>query len=311
MKAIVINKFGGPEVMEYMEHPDPIPNPDQILVDIRMAGINFSDTYQIENSYIYFNSARLPIVPGIEASFAINNKKFVGLTDSGSYAEKAVVNKNKIFEIPEGVTEEEALSAVCQGTTAYSLVNYKCKIKKGDLVLINGASSGFGMFLLQLCKIAGADVIGVTSNEKKIDFIKSLNVDFACMNNFDEIEKVINDIGRKPNFILEGYGGKHFESYYDILSDDGQIWSYGTAAREGFPKNIKRAESLKRTSMFWGMFIFNDKDNLSKTIQSVFDLIKTKKLKIVIGDKMELKNANLMHQKMKNRDTLGKLILTI
>jgi NADPH2:quinone reductase len=311
MKAIVINKFGGPEVMEYTEHADPIPNADQILVDIKMIGVNFLDTYQIENSYFYLNRSTLPMVPGIEAYFVINNKNFVGLTDSGSYAEKALVNKNKIFEVPEGVTEEEAIAAVCQGTTAYSLVNYECKIKKGDLVLINGASGGFGMFLLQLCKIAGADVIGVTSNEKKIDFIKSLNVDFACMNNFDEIEKVINNIGRKPNFIFEGYGGKYFESYYDILSDDGQIWSYGASAREGLPKNIKRPESLKRTSVFLGMFIFNERNKSSKTIQSVFDLIKTKKLKIVIGEKMELKNANLMHQKMRNRDTLGKLILTV
>ena len=311
MKAVVINKFGGPEVMEYMDHPDPVPKPDQILVDVRMIGVNFSDTYQIENSYIYFNSATLPIVPGIEASFFINNKNFVGLADSGSYAEKAVVSKNKIFEVPEGVTEEEALASVCQGTTAYNLVNYKCKIKKGDLVLINGASSGFGMFALQLCKIAGADVIGVTSNEKKIDFIKNLNVDFACINNFDEIEKVINSIGRKPNFIFEGYGGKHFESYYDILSDDGEIWSYGAAAREGLPKNIKRPVSLKRTSIFWGMTLFSEKDKLGKTMQCLFDLIKTKKLKVVIGDKMELKNANLMHQKMRNRDTLGKLMLTI
>jgi NADPH2:quinone reductase len=222
MKAIVINKFGGPEVMEYTEHADPIPNADQILVDIKMIGVNFLDTYQIENSYFYLNRSTLPMVPGIEAYFVINNKNFVGLTDSGSYAEKALVNKNKIFEVPEGVTEEEAIAAVCQGTTAYSLVNYECKIKKGDLVLINGASGGFGMFLLQLCKIAGADVIGVTSNEKKIDFIKSLNVDFACMNNFDEIVSYLQKEIRDGDIVITMGAGNIFKICDMLLKNNKQ-----------------------------------------------------------------------------------------
>jgi len=311
MKAIVINKFGGPEVIEYEDYNEPTPTQNQILVNIRMVGVSFFDTYQIENSHFILKSETPPIVPGVEASFSIDNKIFVGFTESGSYAEKSVVDKTKMFEVPEGVMEEEALSALSQGVTAYGLVNYACKIKKGDLVLINGASSGLSMILIQLCKMAGADVIGVTSSQKKIDFIKTLGVDFACLNSFNEIEKTLRSIGRKPNLIMDSYSGRSFMKYYEILSDDGHICTYGASAKEGIQTPNRKTDSLKTFSIFWGTKEFSDREKLKNAVNYIFNLIKTKKLKIVIGDKMELKNAKLMHEKIRNRNTFGKLILTI
>lgn len=311
MKAIVVKTFGGPDVMEYTDFDEPIPSKDQVLVDVDMIGVNYSDTYQTESSYFYLAKGEPPIIPGLEASFTIDNKKFVGFTDSGSYAEKAIVHKKKMFEVPEGILEEEALAALCQGVTAYGLVNYECKIKAGDLVLINGASGGLAMILIQLCKMAGAEVIGVTSSNKKIDFIKTLDVDFACLNDFDEIENIINSIGRKPNFIMDSYGGKSFTKYYDMLSDDGHICTYGASAREGAPAPVKKNNSLKKTSMFWGTREFQDRDKLNKTVNYLFDLIKNKKLKITVGEKMELKDAKLMHLKMRRRNTFGKIVLTV
>ncbi len=311
MKAIVVNKFGGPDVMEYTDFPEPVASKDQFLVDVRMVGVNYADTYQIENSYFYLAKSGPPIVPGVEASFAIDNKIFVGFTDSGSYAEKAIVHKKKMFEVPDGVLEEEALATLSQGVTAYGLVNYACKIKNGDLVLINGASSGLAIILIQLCKMAGAKVIGVTSSQKKIDFIKTLGVDFACLNDFDEIEKAIESAGRKPNVIMDSYSGKSFIKYYEILSDDGHICTYGASAREGLPRPIKETDSLKTTSIFWGTKEFQDRDKLSKTVYYLLDLIKNKKLTIVVGDKMELKDAKQMHLKIRGRNTLGKVVLTV
>jgi NADPH2:quinone reductase len=311
MKAIVINKFGGPEVIEYGDFKDPIPGTDQFLVDVKMVGVNYADTYQIENSYFYFMAASTPMVPGVEASFVMDNKNFVGFTESGSYAEKATVHKRKMFEVPDGISEEEALAALSQGTTAYGLVNYACKIKRGDLVLINGASSGLSIILIQLCKMIGAEVIAVTSSEKKIEFVKNLNVDFACLNNFDEIEKLIASIGRKPDFIMDSYGGRSFMKYYNILSDQGHICTYGASAREGLPPAVKEAGSLKTASIFWGTKEFSDRDKLSQAVYYIFDLIKTKKIKITVGDKMELKDAKAMHEKMRNRDTIGKNVLVV
>jgi NADPH2:quinone reductase len=216
-----------------------------------------------------------------------------------------------MFEVPEGVTEEEALACLSQGITAYGLVNYACQIKKGDLVLINGASSGLAVILIQLCKLAGAEVIGVTSNEKKIKFIKTLNVDFACLDNFDEMEKLIERIGRKPNLIMDSYGNSSFAKYYEILSDEGHICTYGASGRKGLPKPIQNSESLKKVSIFWATKEFQDRNKFVKAVNYLFDLIKTQQLQIVIGDTMKLKDAKSMHEKMRNRDTIGKLILEI
>lgn len=310
MKAIVVKSFGGPEVMEYTDYKDPVPTKNQILVDTRMIGVNYADTYQTENSYLV--QTLPPVIPGIEASFLIDGKLFVGNTASGAYAEKVLVNKDKIFMVPEGVTEEEALSVVCQGTTAYGIANIICKVQSGDLVLINGASSAVGMILIQLCKLYGATVIAVTANEKKIEFVKKIGADFACKDNAIEIKKIIKDIGDSPKIIMESYGGNSFSFYYNILKTGGHICSYGASSREGL-STIQIRDILKDTKIvsgFWGTKVFQDPEILLNTVNNLFDLIKSKKIKIFIGDTMKLENAKLMHEKIRNRDTLGKLILT-
>lgn len=309
MKAIVVKSFGGPEVMEYIDYKDPTPGSHQVLVKTRMIGVNYADTLQTDNTYLVQNLP--PVIPGVEASFLIDGDICVGYTSSGSYAEKIVINKDRIFKVPKGVTEEEAMSVVCQGSTAYAIVNDMFNISPGDIVLINGASSAVGMILIQLCKLKGAIVIGVTSSQKKIDFIKILGVDFAFLDT--EINKIVKEVGQRPKFIMESYGGKHFMGYYSMLATGGHICSYGASSRE-FPPSIEIRDLLKDTktvSGFWGTALFfNDSDRLNKVVNNLFDLIKNKKIKIFIGDKMSLKDAKIMHEKIRDRLTLGKLILT-
>jgi NADPH:quinone reductase len=309
MKAIVVKSFGGPEVMECVDYRDPVPVKDQVLVTTRMIGVNYADTYQTENSYLV--QTLPPVIPGIEASFTIDGKLFVGHTASGSYAEKAIVNIDRVFEVPSGVSEEEALSVVCQGTTAYGILKYFCNVNPGDLVLINGASSAVGMILVQMCKMYGATVIAVTGSQKKMDFVKSLGADFVCLDSMTEVRKAISQAGTKPKFIIESYGGKHFMSYYSVLSTGGQICSYGASSRDGLP-HIQIRDILKDSKIvsgFWGTKIFEDKIKLNEAIEYLFDLIKNKKIKIVVGEIINLEDAKIMHEKIRNRETFGKLVL--
>lgn len=309
MKAIVVKSFGGPEVMEYIDYKDPIPNSNQVIADTRMIGVNYADTHQTENSYLV--QALPPVIPGIEASFILDNKLFVGYTSSGAYAEKIIINKDKMFQVPEGVTEEEALSVICQGSTAYGIVNDICNILPGDVVLVNGASSAVGMILIQLCKLAGATVVGVTSSEQKIEFIKTLGADFAFLDT--EINKIIKSIGCRPKFIMESYGGKQFMGYYAMLATGGHICSYGASSRDALP-SIQLKDLLKDTKtvsgFWWAALFLNDSGRLANVVNELFDLIKNKKIKIAIGDKMDLKDAKEMHEKIRSRSTIGKLILT-
>ncbi len=309
MKAIVVKSFGGPEVMEYTDYREPTPVKDQVLVETRMIGVNYADTYQTENSYLV--QSLPPVIPGIEASFKLNGDLFIGHASSGAYAEKMLVKKDRMFKVPEGVTEQEALSVICQGTTAYGIVRDMCKIKNDDLVLINGASSAVGIILVQLCKLYGASVIAVAGSQNKIDNLKNLGADFVSLDNLNEIKQVIKAIGRKPNVVLESYGGKHFMDYYSMLESGGHICSYGASSREGLP-SIQIRELLKDSKIvsgFWGTKIFENNDRLSAAVNDLFNLIKDKKIKIIIGDVMSLENAKVMHEKIRSRDTFGKLIL--
>ncbi|MEY3878984.1 MAG: hypothetical protein EB150_06210 [Nitrososphaeria archaeon] len=310
MKAIVVKSFGGPEVMEYIDYKEPVPHKNQFLVDTRMIGVNYADTYQTENSYLI--QTLPPVIPGIEASFMLNNKLFIGYASSGAYAEKMIVEEDKIFEVPEGVTEEEALSVMVQGSTAYGIVNYTCNILPGDLVLVNGASGATGIILAQLCKLAGATVIGVSSSEEKLNIVRTLGLDYVCLNNESEINKLIKSIGSKPKFIMESYGGRHFENYYRLLATNGHICSYGASSREGLPAIQIRdlIKDSKTASGFWGnkMFLQNP-PQLKIVVENLFELIKNKKIKIIVGEKMNLEDARKMHEKIRSRSTYGKLLL--
>lgn len=309
MKAIVVKSFGGPEVMEYIDYREPTPVKDQVLVETRMIGVNYADTYQTENSYLV--QSLPPVIPGIEASFKLDGDIFIGHASSGAYAEKMLVKKDRMFKIPDGITEQEALSVICQGTTAYGIVKDICKIKNGDLVLINGASSAVGIILVQLCKLYGASVIAVAGNQEKIDVLKTLGADYISLDNLTEIKQTIKSIERKPNVVLESYGGKYFMDYYSMLETGGHICSYGASSREGLP-TIQIREILKDTKIvsgFWGTKVFEDTDKLSVAVNDLFNLIRDKKIKIIIGDVMSLENAKIMHEKIRRRDTFGKLVL--
>ncbi|WP_069465674.1 quinone oxidoreductase family protein [Actinacidiphila rubida] len=121
MRAIQITEFGGPEVLRVAELPEPVAGPGQVLVDVRRAGVNYADTHTVEDSYLSRSS--LPMVPGAEvAGRTGDGRRIVALTDNGGYAERAVVHEAMAHDVPEGVSDEQALALVVQGVTAWHLL---------------------------------------------------------------------------------------------------------------------------------------------------------------------------------------------
>src|SRR5918997_970456 len=116
MRAVQITRFGGPEVLDVVDLPDPVPGSGQQLYEVSSAGINFADTHQIENSYLA--AQELPLVPGAEfvGTAAGGGPRVVGLLDGGGYAEKVVAHPRLTWQVPDGVPDEQALAVVLQGT---------------------------------------------------------------------------------------------------------------------------------------------------------------------------------------------------
>src|SRR5919206_768030 len=121
MRAVQITRFGGPEVLDVVDLPDPVPGPGEELYEVSAAGINYADTHQAENSYLAPQT--LPLIPGAEfvGSLAGGGPRVVGLLDGGGYAEKVAAHPRLTWQGPDGVSDEQALAVLLQGSTAYHL----------------------------------------------------------------------------------------------------------------------------------------------------------------------------------------------
>ena len=141
MKAIQITKFGGPEVMEYVDLADPTPKSDEVLLEVTAIGINYADTHQTENSYL--SPQTLPFVPGLEVTGTVDGKRYLAAV-SGGYAQKAVANKQMLFPIPDQVDDNQALCMLVQGATAWHILKTVGHLKAGETVVIHAAAGGVG-----------------------------------------------------------------------------------------------------------------------------------------------------------------------
>src|SRR5262245_29224382 len=185
MKAIQVAQTGGPEVLEFVDLPVPIPKPDEAIVQIKAAGVNFIDVYFREGRY----PAQLPFINGQEgagvvtevgaaASDELQPGDRVAYTSAlGSYAEYASVPAARLVKIPDSLSFEQAAAAMLQGMTAHYLVNSSYKLQSGETALIHAAAGGVGLLLVQMAKRIGARVIATAGTEDKAQLAREAGAD--------------------------------------------------------------------------------------------------------------------------------------
>jgi NADPH:quinone reductase len=311
MKAIQITAFGGPEVMNLLELPDPIAGADEVLLDVTAIGINYADTHQTENSYL--SPQTLPMIPGIEVVGTNGGKRFLATVSSGGYAQKAVAHKSSLIAIPETVTDQQALCMLVQGTTAWHLLKTMGHIEKGQSVVVHAAAGGVGTIAIQLAKMWGAKVIAVTSSSSKGELAKSLGADVLVDANVEELGKAIREAtgGRGVDLVLEMVGGKTFDQSLLALATFGKLITFGMASRTA-PTPVHPGALMhgsKTISGFWLANCFGKKELLNDVIEELFQLIADGKLKPVIGATFPLSQAADAHKSMLARESVGKIAL--
>ena len=155
MKAIQVKEFGGPEVMELVELDDPEVPDGALAIDVTSIGVNYADTHHVENSYLA--PATLPLIPGGEVvGTTPDGRRVVALLSAGGYAEKAVTWPTVAWDIPEGVSDGEALTTLIQGSTAWHMLKTSSHMAEGESVVVHAAGGGVGTIAVQLAKRWGA-----------------------------------------------------------------------------------------------------------------------------------------------------------
>ena len=312
MKAIQITNFGGPEVMQYVELPDPTLKAGEELITVTAIGINYADTHQTENSYL--SKQELPLVPGIEVVGKTNDgRRVLAPVGAGGYAQLAAVNPRAVIEIPTGVSDQQALCMLVQGSTAWHILKTVGHVKAGETVVIHAAAGGVGTIAIQLAKMWGAKVIASTSSPTKSELAKNLGADETIDANSEDLAAaMLAANGGKPvNLILEMVGGKTFDASLAVLAPFGRLITYGMASRTP-PSSINPAVLMggsKTITGFWLSHCFGKRELMNDVIAELFQLVIDGKLRPVIGSTFPLSQAADAHRAMLTRETTGKVAL--
>jgi NADPH2:quinone reductase len=313
VRAVHITEFGGPEVLQLTELPDPRPAPGQTLIDVNRSGINYADTHHVENSYLA--PAKLPLVPGAEvAGRSADGRRVVALVGEGGYAERALAPDNLTFDIPEGTTDGQALALVSQGLTAWHLLRTSTRMADGETVVVHAAAGGVGSLLVQLAKRWGAGrVIATASTEGKRQLALDLGADVALDGSPDRLNDRLREAneGRGVDIVLEMVGGLVFDASIAALGRFGRIAFYGMASRTP-PTPVEPARLMARSQSvvgFWLVDCLRRAGMLAEPLAELFELTAAGELRPVIGGEYGLSEVAAAHRALRSRSTIGKLLL--
>jgi NADPH2:quinone reductase len=320
MKAIQIRQTGGPEAMEFADLPVPQPKPNEAVVKILAAGVNFIDVYNREGRY----KVPLPFVLGQEGAGVVSavgsEVRDVAVGDRvaytgvlGSYAEFASVPADRLVKIPDGVSDREAAAAMLQGITAHYLAHDTYPLKKGETALIHAAAGGVGLLLVQMAHNIGARVIGTVSNEEKAKLAREAGADeiiFYTQSDFEAETKRLTG-GKGVDVVYDSVGKTTFEKGLNVLRPRGMMALFGGSSggvAPFDPLTLTQKGSLYLTRPSIGHYIIT-RQELQQRAGAVFGMIREKKLKLRIEHVYPLQQAVQAHRDLEGRKTTGKLLL--
>lgn len=322
IKTILVEEFGEPEVLRYVDAERPSPGAGEALIEVHSAGINYADTMRRRNQYVV--SQDLPFVPGSEVAGVVSEvgvgvedvsvgDRVVTLLATGGYADYAVAPARNLIPIPDGLGFDEAAAIPLQGLTAYHCIKTSGALKDGESVLVHAAAGGVGTLAVQMAKLLGAGkVIATASSEEKLDLARSLGADVLI--NYTEEgwpEKVREATdGNGADIILEMVGGDFLEKNLKCLNVFGRMVVFGAASGER--GSIMPVALMKRCHAVVGFYlpqIMSRPDLFVPSLRETLDWISSGDLKLTIGGSYPLEKAAEAHADLEGRKTTGKLLL--
>lgn len=311
MKAIQIQQFGGPEVLEHRDVPDPEPGEGEALVEVSRAGVNFADTHATRNDYLAKQA--LPLIPGGEISGrTADGRRVAALPVSGGYARKVAVPVGSLVAIPDEVDDDQAAAILLQGLTALGLVERCARIQPGEAIVVEAAAGGTGTLAVQIAKRAGAKVIGLASSEEKRSLVAELGADATVDSRAEDLGAAIREAngGERVDAVLHMSGGEAFDAEMGVLAPMGRMVVFGIASRE--QREVSTAALLRGSKTvvgFWLAHLLARPDVIAPMIGELLSAVARGELAATIGEVYPLSETARAHEDLIARRTTGKLLL--
>lgn len=322
VKAIRIEKTGGPETMSLKEVELGHPKPGEVTVRAKAIGVNFIDTYHRSGLY----PVALPSGLGMEAAGVVDavgdgvthlkkgDRVAYGSGPIGAYAAAHNVSASSAAKIPDGVSDEEAASMMLKGLTAQFLLRQTFKVEKGQTILWHAAAGGVGLIACQWAKHLGATVIGTTSSDEKAALARAHGCDHVIDYTKEDVAERVKEItgGKKVPVVYDGVGKATFMGSLDSLAPLGLLVSFGNASGPVTDVNLgifaqKGSLFVTRPTMFH--YIAKSPTAFQEMADDLFAVVKSGAVKIEVNQRYSLAEAARAHLDLEGRKTTGASVL--
>ncbi len=321
MKAVIISKNGGPEVLEIKDIKLQDPNSGEVLIKNEAIGLNYIDTYHRSGLY----PVELPSKIGIEGAgiiekvgpnvkgFNVGDRVAYASMPIGSYSTHRVFPVNKLIKIPDEIELENVVTLMTKGFTVFYLLHKTYPVKSGETILFHAAAGGLGQIFCQWAKSLGCRIIGTVGSDEKIESAKNNGCDhvinYTKENFAEKVKELTNGIG--VPVVYDGVGKKTFDGSIECLKVRGVMVSFGNASGPLDPCNVTKSLAPK------GLYLTrpsiahytSTREELDEAAKKVFEMYITKKFKLKIFKKYSLKDIVKAHEDLENRKILGPAVI--
>ncbi|WP_141494848.1 quinone oxidoreductase family protein [Kytococcus schroeteri] len=321
MRHITFSEHGGSEVLQVTESPDPTPGPGEVVVEVARAGVNFIDTYFRQGTY----PVELPATAGNEGAgrvaavgegvtdVATGDRVAWCLVNGQGYTTHAVVPAEKVVPVPDGVSDEQAVAALVQGTTAHVLAREVWPLEAGDTVLVHAVAGGVGLLLTQMLTADGVEVIGTCSTDAKAEAGRAAGAAHVVRYDREDVADRVREItgGRGVKVAFDGVGASTFDASMASLSPRGLLCLFGAASGPVppvDPQRLNAAGSVYLTRPTLHTFV-STREDLLRLTGDVLAQVADGSLRLTIGETYPLAEAARAQDDLAERRTSGKLLL--
>ncbi|MFZ0685808.1 MAG: NADPH:quinone oxidoreductase family protein [Terriglobales bacterium] len=319
MKALVINRFGGPEVLEIQQVPDSHPAPEQVLVKVEAGGLNFADLMTAQGGYA--GTPKPPLTAGrefagreVDASGA-TGRRVMGYTQWAAFAEKTVAHRNLVWPVPENWTAEQGAAFPVNFFTAY-FAYWKAGLLEtpGARVLIHAVAGGVGTAAVQIGKILGIEMYGTSSSDEKLAKVRDLGLQHGINYKQRDYVEAIKELtkGEGVDAVFEMLGGEHVAKSVKCVRDFGRVIVYG-AATGATPTLDTRVLYAKGASVhgLWLSYLSANRALMEPAWKRLSEWVAAGKLNPVIGKVFPLEPAKEAYTLLQQGKNYGKIVLKI
>ena len=326
MKAVLCNALGGPENLALEEVDSPVPEPNEVRIRVRAAGLNFADTLQIAGKYQ--SKLETPFIPGMEVAgeileigadvrrpLTVGQRVMAFMRGGGAFAEEACVHGDWLVPVPDEMDDVTAAGfATAYGTSNFAL-KHRGQLKAGETLLVLGAAGGVGLTAVEIGKNLGARVIAAAGGPEKcavtLDHGADYAIDYKTESIRDRVREITDGVG--ADVVYDAVGGDAFDQAIRAVNWEARMLVIGFAGGriQQVPANLVLVKNISVIGVLFGAQTERDPAYGSSFVQDAADLYRQGKVKPHVGKTFPLAEAGAALQALLSRDYSGKIILTM